>query len=343
MKKVFFMALAAAAMVSCSNDEVVDLNQEAIAFGDNFIENSTRAIDPSYSTEALTQFNVWGSVANDGETAYIPIFTNDNVEGTVGAGIVWECTTKTQYWIAGRKYNFAAIVNNSGTGTVYCYGNKLPGNIVGFTSDGTTDLLYARSATDIVGLASGNVPVNFTFNHMLAKVQFTVENTTNLGNSENSGFYYKVENVTINDINTVGTCYFTTPIEWEDVNTTTDLAFGNVTNVNNKANVGNTDAIAIADRATATTHYARMVIPYDYGTGTSETTDDLSVSFTLNIYEAGGNTLMLTEDVTKTVPVKFEAGHAYNFVIKKTMGQPIQFSVTTAPTWTNGTAPDIQL
>ena len=68
MKKYISMALAAMALVSCSNDEFLEINQEAISFGEAFVDNATRAYDPSYgaNANALTQFNVFHTSTSQG-------------------------------------------------------------------------------------------------------------------------------------------------------------------------------------------------------------------------------------------------------------------------------------
>ena len=54
MKKYLFIALAAAAMTSCSQDEVMDAIQgEEIKFSNAFVENATRATDPTYGAVPL--------------------------------------------------------------------------------------------------------------------------------------------------------------------------------------------------------------------------------------------------------------------------------------------------
>ena len=75
MKKFFFGILAIAALAACSNEEQIAAPKgEAIAFGNAFVDNSVRAIDPSYGAtnkvdgvdvrNHITSFKVWGT-AND--------------------------------------------------------------------------------------------------------------------------------------------------------------------------------------------------------------------------------------------------------------------------------------
>ena len=88
MKKYLYIALAAATFASCSQDEVMDFNQEAISFGNAVVDNVPRAaIDPSFgTTNKLTAFNVWGAVqgTNNNATVWVPVFANDKVSGTFG-------------------------------------------------------------------------------------------------------------------------------------------------------------------------------------------------------------------------------------------------------------------
>ena len=60
MKKSILGLAALALLASCNNDEELNsLAPEAITFGNPFVDNATRAIDPSYSgTKELTSIKV---------------------------------------------------------------------------------------------------------------------------------------------------------------------------------------------------------------------------------------------------------------------------------------------
>ena len=52
MKKYLFMAMAAVAITSWSQDEVMEVaEKQAISFKDAFVEDATRAIDVTYSND----------------------------------------------------------------------------------------------------------------------------------------------------------------------------------------------------------------------------------------------------------------------------------------------------
>lgn len=312
MKKLFVAILAIAAIASCAKEELVGVNQEAIQFGGPFVENATRATDPSYGgaqgQQALTSFKLWGTVDSSNNTP-VAIYANDTVTGTVGTNVVdgkethvWNCTSKTQYWIKDAKYNFAALVN---VGDVTLGDDLLPATVA-FTANGSTDLMYARSAADIEGKASGNDPVNFTFGHLLSKVYIAVTNRS----SSATGYSFLVKNIKISAPKT-GKYYIQNVVENEETKvagtwaaTNGDYTFANIS----------------VTGATAECAAEQLLIP---GAAT--------ISFTVDIIcnEATITTVNYSKEVS------LAAATAYKFNIITSVGEPIQFSVTEQPTWTN--------
>ncbi len=301
MKKFILSMLAVAALVSCSNEEALEVSKgEAIAFGDAFVDNATRATDPSLGTTAkpLTAFKVWGTVKGSGDL--VAIFANDNVTGTVGAGNTWTCTSKTQYWITGAKYNFAALVN---AGTVTPGTDLLPATVA-FTSDGSTDLLYAKS-DEYTGKASGNSKVAFTFEHLLSKVYLKVTNNSTAA----SNYSFLVKNIKVNAPKTAGT-YTIADKKWSA--TPGDYTFANIT-----VDGGAASAECAAEQ---------LLIP---GAAT--------ISFDVDILVNG----TLVSTTPYTYPTTLAAANAYSFNIQVSVGEPIQFTVETDPAWTKN--PDVTI
>lgn len=298
MKKIFFALIAVVAMASCSKDEVLELNREQIGFGEAFVENSTRATDPSYSgtTTDFTSFNVWGTI--DGGAGLVPIFEGETVTGTVGEGKEWTCTKK-QYWVKGATYNFAALANAA---TVTLGEDKLPKTVT-YTAN-QTDLVYAKSA-QYVGQESSNPLVAFTFNHLLSLVTFTVNN----GSQSAADYSFEVKNINIAGV-TAGTCDVTTsPVTWS--NTTPGSYTIDTITVNNST-------------ATADCGTSLLIIP-----GT------VTVTFDVDILCKG--TKIATKPYSKG-NIDLAAGYSYNFIVEPTVGQEIKFNVENNPTWdaTNG-------
>ena len=304
MKKILISMLAVAALVSCSKEESIRIDQgELISFGNAFVDNSTRATDPSYSgTADFTSFKVWGTVAATESSTPVAIFAGNTVSGTVGANSVWTCTVK-QYWLNGAKYNFAALAN---AGTVTLGADLLPKTVT-YTAN-QTDLVYAKSA-QYTGKASGNDLVAFTFQHLLSKVNFTVNN----GSQSATGYSFQVRDIVI-DGATAGTCdVTTTPVTWA-ATASNGYAIDPIT-VNNTT--------ASADIGTAL-----LVIP-----------GNVTVSFKVDIIMGGE--VLSTKNYTSAVTTLAPA-NSYNFVVTPAVGEEIKFTVSNDPTWTDETGVTIQ-
>ena len=180
MKKIFIAVMAMAAFAACSNENTIVTPQgAAIAFGDAFVDNSTKAIIASANN--IQSFQVFGNVvATDSGNDPVALY------GDTGAAVdrdgaaldaAWSCGV-TRYWTPSCTFNFAAVAN--GTATVGA--NGLPTSI-SYTLNATdpADLIYAtqvattdNASNPITGVNTNKV-VAFTFNHLLSKVTFTVD------------------------------------------------------------------------------------------------------------------------------------------------------------------------
>ena len=168
MKKILLSLAAVAMLAACSKEEtLVHQAPDAIGF-DTFVDNATRSVkDPSFSnTNLFGKFGVFGTVEN------ASLFANKEVSNTSGT---WSYEG-TQYWIAGAKYNFAAVAPfGAYTNATYTSTDYVGTTTLTFANtDGTTDLLYAWAEQD--GKVSGNTTVGFSFRHVLSKVKFSFEN-----------------------------------------------------------------------------------------------------------------------------------------------------------------------
>ena len=300
MKKLFLAIALLASVASCTKDDVINESKEAIGFAGPFVENSTKATDPSYSgTEPFEAFNVWGTV--NGGNGTVAIFADDAVSGTVGTASVWTCEKKN-YWIAGAKYNFAALAN---AGTVTLGSDKLPATVTYTALQG--DLVYAKSA-EYTGKESANPLVALTFNHLLSLVNFTVNN----GSPSATGYSFNVKNIKI-DGASAGKYYIQAVDSkaagtWEA--TANDGYTINTITVNN--------SIASADCGKAL-----LVIP-----GT------VTVSFDVETCVAeGGNVVAIRSKSYSKGDITLAAGNSYNFVVVPEVGEEIKFSVESKPTW----------
>lgn len=326
MKKIFLIGLTAAAMMaSCSNDETVEMaQQKAISFSNAFVNNGTRSVvDPSFTTENLTDFAVYGFTQNG------QIFNGDKVSKGGSASTGWSYAN-LQYWVPGNTYTFGAIAPHSVAANVS--GVALPENAtkvemkVAFTNTDAkqVDLLHA-APPQITGVtASYTTPVSMTFNHQLSKVKFSFENVVGVD------YNVKVSNVKITDAYKEGTLTVAAAgNNWSNqTDKTLELNFGNVV-----ADASSTEASFIANAATLESHNEKLMIPM----GSSAI---YTVTFTAELYK--GNVLLgIYPHTVEIKNVEFKLGYCYNFKASLTHKNitaedelnPIEFAVTKVEDW----------
>ena len=330
MKKLFIAVMAMAAFAACSNENVlVAPKGNAIAFGSDFIDNATKSIDGTYQNNGtgvneLTQFHVYGTVKNGNGLANI--FNEELVSNTTGA---WTYdVNKTQYWVSGNTYSFAAVAYAGAAGVTV---NKdvdtaMPVSIAydaTQATDGTQhDLLYAEKKN--IEYESGDATtVKFTFAHLLAKAKFTVKNQMQNGN----GNSYKVKNVKVLDA--VKTATYNVGGTWDSHADKHDVAFGHI--VAADANTPVNDPLKMEMGESGASNYERLLIPQENAT--------LKVSIEVEYYvqDKVNGADVLNDSYTKTAEkanIALEAGRAYNFIITLgNPGEPITFAVETITDW----------
>ncbi len=302
MKKIILAAMAFAALAACNKAEVIETQEgEQIAFNNAFVENTTKAaVDPSLGTAAkpFTSFNVWGTVGG------VAIYNGNEVTGTVGESNIWTCTSVKQYWIKDAQYKFSALEN---AGTVTLGEDKLPAKTTFDATAANVDLLYAEPVAR-VGVASGNAPVEFTFNHLLSKVKFTVNNNSQAA----TGYSFDVKNITI-------TCPKTGTIKladktWESLSAAAAYSVPTVTVDNSKASEECASEL--------------LLIP-----------GEVSINYAVDIKCDG--TVIATHTPAAAHTTTLVGGNSYNFVVNVAVGEEITFSVDQNPSWTVN--PDITI
>ena len=301
MKKIFIALAALATLAACNKAEVIEtLDGEQIAFSNAFVENTTKgAVDPSLGTAAkpFTSFDVWGTVGG------VAIYDGAEVTGAVGN--LWTCTSVKQYWIKDAQYKFSALAN---AGNVELGGDNLPAKTTFDAAAADVDLLYAEPVTR-VGVASGNAPVEFTFNHLLSKVKFTVINNSTAA----TGYSFDVRNITI-------TCPKTGTIKladktWEDLSTAAAYSVPTVTVDNSKASEECVNEL--------------LLIP-----------GSVSINYAVDIKCDG--IVIATHTPAAAHTATLAGGYSYNFVVNVAVGEEITFSVDENASWTSNPGITIQ-
>lgn len=303
MKKMFFALFAVLAMVSCSNEEVIEVNREQIAFGEVFVDNATRA---DYSTDkTVNAFKVYGTVSGT------QIFNGANVtRGSKANGEAWGCDGAAQYWLPSSTYNFAAIVDGVATDTA-----GLPATIPFTVADGAgnLDLLYATAevTTDDDAVptgVNGNGVVAFDFSHLLSKLQFNIVNETNQK--------YQVTEISVTGVAQDGIYNVGTGAWAQDGDATTKLTFGTAT---------------VAGGATVAASEARQLLPV---------AQTLNVTITYDVLDAS-DAVVGTLTKTGTITETFVKNTVYT-VTATISGKAINFTFSgTVGGWTTGSGLDI--
>ena len=313
MKKIFIALAALATLAACSKEAAIETPQgDAIAFGDAFVDHSTKAI---YETaNDLKGFTVWGNVANValyGETGATV------TRGDKALGAAWTCST-TRYWTPSSTFNFAAIANGTGTDCV----NGIPTKI-SYTLNGTdpVDLVYGTAAatTDASCVPSGCVVtgtgiVSFTLEHLLARVKVSFENQIA------PDYTYDITNVKINTaktgVYTIANATDEDPatIAWAPSAEMVDLPYTSITGL----------------AATPTAAGAQLIIP-----GAPVV---LSFDYVLKL----NGIAIYSTTVTKTVTTELAEGNSYNLNVVLKAGNEIDFTITALTDWTSDTTVDIQ-
>ena len=323
MKKTLFALFALAALVSCTKDNILERNKEAIGFNNAFIENSVKsASDPSLTVNTLSDFAVYGFVED------ATLFDGTQVSKTVTNGTTSWTYTGTQYWIAGANYNFHAVAPKTNGGWTKTTATKdaITLNFEDSNNNKSVDLLYASANQQ--GQVSGNSAVAFTFRHALSKVKFSFKNEYDASNAK-----IKITNIQITNAHkNASVTLDANSISWSDHNGhILSLGFGDASD--NEATLDKEwgEGVKFEYGYTYESEHERLLIP---GLETS-----YEVKFRVTIFI--NDSEVKTYKHNTTVKFKPEAGKSYDIkaVITPKNIDPageqerIEFTVNTLPGW----------
>lgn len=300
------LGVAVAAITSCTNDEVLDMNpQTAISF-DGHVNKGTRAVIDTDG--GLSTFYLIGGFTAD---AYNNVFNNIPVtkssgSWSYGAAEVW--TENMYYFGAYADKNSSAKISNVSLSNDATNGATLTFESV--VTDDTKDLVAAVASQDG---STNKAQVDLTFNHLLSKIKFTLDNTD---------AKYKM---TVGDIQVVvkdnANCtYSKNGAEWGAPADDETLTFP-----------GKADMTSVDDYV-STDH---LVIP-------GQTTANIYAEFVVTFKDADGN-IVDTKNYTGTKKVslgsatEWKAGYVYNYTAQLSAEtNEIKFGATVSP-WLDAT------
>lgn len=312
-KSLLMLGVAAMALASCTNEEVLNVAENRAIGFDAFTPHGTRAVSDmtGSGTETFKKFYVYGSYTTGADNT--TVFNGEEVAYTSAWGY-----SPAQYWQNG-DYKFAAYSNgNSSLPSGVTYSHKDGLQIAGYTV-GTEDLLYATATADVDDKATYNTPVEFTFNHILSKVKFTFDSSSFADNLK-----VTVSGLKIDNSKKIGTYNGT----WNTSNPG-EISYNTIEVNNSKYNTSGQDAIKPEEC---------YVLP--------QSTEGLTASFTVTVTDAldavvmaksfTGVSLFVTNNET------WNAGFVYNYTAELTeenintdgQAKPIVFTGS-VNTWQN--------
>lgn len=302
--------IAVAALAACNKAEVVDLNPgEAIEFGNAFVDNATKsATDPSYTSISLTSFYVYGAVEDvnifDGDL----VSKGDKAYSTQAWNI--ESGTPTQYWIEGAEYTFDAVVDAMNVVTDHTTG--LP-TMLNYDTKNQKDMLHNR-VTTTGKPTDNNGLVTFTFTHLLSKVKFTVENTTD---EDAANYRYSITDIKLTNANLTG-AYMISSKDWNSV-TTGNYKIQDIT----------VTSATIAECAAEV-----LLIPGVKIDGSSDI-NKVGMTFNVNVQMKNGEEwkTITTTPARYSDVIALEANTAYNFKVTVGLNDEISFTAKPVSEW----------
>lgn len=304
MKKSFLMlGVAAMALASCTNEEVLNVaDSRAISFDNAFVNNSTRAA--INGVDDLTKFYVFAGFESKGDNVY-----ENNVVTRGGEKLSYTWTPEyIAYWQAGKTYTFDAYAANDKIENAKLQDGKLTFTDVTFT-DGTNDILVAETSVPTVNI-EGVQPVALEFSHVLSQVKFTFK-------TEIENVNFTITGVSFNKVVNKGNYAANVWTASSDESDKKSYSFGDVTGfVTNDAEGGSTKTL--------------IILPQQLSEGVQ------TVTFTL---KAEGALALDERELTAKLPtIDLTEGYSYNFVATLTKDnikdpenpedfKPIQFTV----------------
>ena len=325
MKKVIFALAAVVALAACSKEQTVVADRgDAIGF-DSFIENSTRAIDPSYGTNNLVkEFYVWGTVKGNAMADAMLLYNGAKVYDTTPEyGVAYGCD-QSEYWLPSATYNFVALAGHSGVTPA----TGMPATI-SYAADGTKDLIYTKVGETVTTNpqsvpdtddVNANKCVAFTFNHLLSKVHFKFSN-----DSGSANYKFIVKDIKVSGQYTEGTYTIGATTPWAATDTDTVAAanawsFGHAKNDTTEG----ADFTDILSGTPVTSNYARLFIPG---------AQNLTISFTRELWKVGASSATSIDTITAPLATNFAENGAYVINVGLTVGAPISFTIDELGAW----------
>lgn len=304
-KSMFMLGVAVAALASCTQNEVVDIAESnVIKFDNAFVGNATKATAPEITKGNISDIYVFAQNAASEAGPGVDVFENKHVYKTTAGEwsyddlVEWDNATSTYYKFAayaGKELTTDNVSFDWTSGLLSFQNLTIDG-------DNQYDLL-ANSAAVTDQTTGGRPKIQFTLNHLLSMVQFTLK----------SGFgetcKVKIEEFKFYGLKTQGGCSFSSSWTWTPSGD--DAAIG----VDKFVGAGG-EAKAVAASSTESTATdvveSWVVIPQAIqGSGVSDPKQ--MVSFKATVFD--GDVQLAQKTLTASLPaITWQPGYRYNYI-----------------------------
>ena len=318
MKKMLLvLGVAAAAMTSCTNDEVVEVNPANVIKFESFVNKGTRAVTDT--DRDISKFYVFGAHASTLD------FNNKLVSKS---GTTWNYEGYVYWTVA--DYKFGAYAQNNATAEIsittsqtdpYVSFNQSTGALTftNYTVNDANDLVAALVEMPVTAIDSDPGTVDFDFQHLLSKIQFTLVN----GETDHTMYISELE---IAQYPQKGTCtYSSTGVEWT-----------NITDGTEKSLSSNLNAVGIAYNASYQDNF--LVIPTAAPTGETTTISD-AYTVTFKVTFMNSSSEIVSEEVIEPIQLNLDVlqwkpGYVYNYTATLGLNQRrIEFGAPDVAEW----------
>lgn len=279
MKKILFVALAAATMMSCTENEVIENagNKKVVKFG-TAVSSTTRAAITDITALQASGFTVYAynTGADAAGTGVLNKVFMDNLAVSYSAPN-W-AFTGTYYWPLDQKIQFFAYATDAAATYKAETTDKYPTitYTIAETSAAQKDFVVAK-ATDQTQATSEN-GVKLTFDHALTQVNFSVK-------GDDADLTYKVTSIEIAGVANVGTYSYATDT-WTATGTAGTYSYP----IDANASVTGTTAVALEQK-----DGALMLMPQTLPA-------DAKINIVYQVFNA--DDVAVSKVITTSVPLK---------------------------------------
>lgn len=184
---LWMLGLAAAAMTSCTQSEVLEVAENrAIGFEDVFVGKATRAADPTENSLGVLQQSGNGFYVYGGYEGVKDVFANTHVTYNEDNTPQWGYSP-IRYWVATQKYKFVAYAPDMDVTPTFAYGTTgspatndatltFTDVVIDGTADNQKDFIVAKSGVITPTGSNYTDKVQFNFFHALSMIKVTLRN-----------------------------------------------------------------------------------------------------------------------------------------------------------------------